>query len=147
MGIVNWFINDLSNEERSLTRDMISIAVADKEFVGEEKKAILEICKIEDISNTELIDSIRNTSMEAKIPQTLNEKKRYLLHLIRVMSVDKQYTSLELHLIEIIAKKMGISSLEIISFVIDEIKDNNINQEEGITIIESFVRYLIVTNS
>ena len=143
MGIVDWYVNDLNNEERVLTRDLVSIAIADKEFVGEEKNAILEICQIEDISNTDLINSIRENDTEVKAPQTLEEKKTYLLHLVKVMSVDKKYPSLELHIIEIIAKKMGITPLQLISFILDEINNKNINQEEGITIIDKFVKHMI----
>ncbi len=29
MGIVDWFKNDLNTEERTLTRDLLSVAVAD----------------------------------------------------------------------------------------------------------------------
>ena len=143
MGIVDWYVNDLNNEERVLTRDLVSIAIADKEFVGEEKNAILEICQIEDISNTDLINSIRENDTEVKALQTLEEKKTYLLHLVKVMSVDKKYPSLELHIIEIIAKKMGITPLQLISFILDEINNKNINQEEGITIIDKFVKHMI----
>ena len=32
MGIVNWFTNDLSTEERTLTLDLLSVAIADQEF-------------------------------------------------------------------------------------------------------------------
>lgn len=147
MGIVDWYVNDLNNEERVLTRDLVSIAIADKEFVGEEKNAILEICQIEDISNMDLINSIREKYSEAKAPQTLEEKKTYLLHLIKVMSVDKKYPSLELHIIEIIAKKMGVTPLQLVSFILDEINNKNIFQEEGITIIDKFVKHMIITGA
>ena len=36
MGIVDWFTNDLSTEERALTRDLLSVAIADHEFSEEE---------------------------------------------------------------------------------------------------------------
>lgn len=47
MGIVNWFINDLNTEERTLTRDLLSVAISDKEFSGEEKQVILETCELD----------------------------------------------------------------------------------------------------
>ena len=147
MGIVDWHVNDLSSEDRNIIRDMISIAIADNEFAGEEKKTIMEICQIEDISNVEIIDSIRRKDTKPKTPQTLKEKKNYILHLISVMSIDKKFPSLELHLIEIIAKKLGIPPLQIIAFVIEEIKDKNIAIDEGITIIDKFVHHLLTINS
>lgn len=98
MGITNWFINNLNSEERILTRDLLSVAIADKEFSGEEKKTILEICMIEDISNVELMDSIRNQVTTSRVLVTQEDKKRYLLNLIRVMSADKNYYPLEMTL-------------------------------------------------
>ena len=147
MGIANWFINDLNTEERTLTRDLVSIAIADKEFTGEEKNMILAICQIEDISNEELIDSIRNSNVGGKKLHTLDEKRKYLTHLIRVMTVDDEYTSLEMRLIEIIAKEIGISRMQLVSFVLDEMKAHNLGQDEGITIIDNFVRFFIETGA
>lgn len=145
MGITNWFINNLDSEERILTRDLLSVAIADKEFSEEERKTILEICMIEDISNVELMNSIRNQITTSNALLTQEDKKRYLLNLIRVMSADKNYYPLEMHIIEILAKKIGILPLKLVLFLVEEIKDKNISQYEGLDIIEEFVRHLIVT--
>ena len=147
MSIVDWFTNDLTTEERTLTRDLLSVAVADKEFSYSEKQAILETCVLEDISKTELMDSIRDSKAGAKVLHSLEEKKKYLLHLIRIMAADGKFPSIELHVIEIIAKRIGITPIQILSFVLDEIHENNISQEEGLDIIDKFVRHLIVTGS
>ena len=61
MGIVDWFTNDLSTEERALTRDLLSVAIADHEFSEEEQKTILEICETEDISLVETMDWLSST--------------------------------------------------------------------------------------
>lgn len=126
MGITNWFINNLDSEERILTRDLLSVAIADKEFSEEERKTILEICMIEDISNVELMNSIRNQITTSNALLTQEDKKRYLLNLIRVMSADKNYYPLEMHIIEILAKKIGIPPLKLVLFLVEEIKDKNI---------------------
>lgn len=147
MSIVDWFTNDLTTEERTLTRDLLSVAVADKEFNYQEKQVILETCVLEDISKTELMDSIRDGKAGAKILQSQEEKKRYLLHLIRMMAADGKFPTIELHVIEIIAKRIGITPIQILSFVLDEINENNIGQEEGLVIIDKFVRHLIVTGA
>lgn len=147
MSIVDWFTNDMNTEERTLTRDLLSVAVADKEFTYNEKQVILETCVLEDISQTELMDSIRDSKAGAKVLQSQEEKKRYLIHLIRMMAADGKFPSIELHVIEIIAKRIGITPIQILSFVLDEINDNNIGQEEGLVIIDKFVRHLIVTGA
>jgi len=147
MSIVDWFKNDMNTEERTLTRDLLSVAVADKEFTYNEKQVILETCVLEDISHTELMDSIRDSKVGAKVLHSQEEKKRYLLHLIRMMAADGKFPSIELHVIEIIAKRIGITPIQILSFVLDEINENNIGQEEGLVIIDKFVRHLIVTGA
>ena len=147
MGIVNWFVNDLNGDERVLTRDLISIAIADKEFTGEEKRLILDICKIEDISEVELMDSLRNSKEGGQVLRTLEEKKRYLIHLIRLMSVDGKFPSLEIHIIEILAKEIGVSRMQLMSFVADEIKANQFSQQEGLSILDHFLKYFIETGA
>lgn len=147
MSIVDWFTNDMDTEERTLTRDLLSVAVADKEFCEEEKDAILEICQLEGISLTELMDSIRDSKAGAKVLQSNEEKKKYLLHLVRMMAADGKFPTIELHVIEIIAKKIGITPIQILSFVLDEIHEKHIRKEEGLVIIDNFVRHLIVTGA
>ena len=143
MGIVDWFSNDLNTEERTLTRDLLSVAVADKEFCGEEKKVILESCELEGISLVELMDSIRDEKFGATVLNTLGEKKAYLLHLVRMMCADGHYNTLELHFIEVIAKRLDVSQLQLLSFVLDEVKDNNLSKEDGVTVLDHFVKHFM----
>ena len=102
MGIVNWFTNDLSTEERTLTLDLLSVAIADQEFCEEEKDAILKVCELENISPVQLMDSIRDKKTGAKVLHSMEEKKHYLLHLVIMIIADGKYCSLELRVIEII---------------------------------------------
>lgn len=143
MGIVDWFTNKLDTDERDLVRDLVSVAIADKELTSEEQQVILEICEIEDITNVELMDSVRDSKTGSKVLHTLDEKKRFLLHLVRVMSADKKYPELEMHIIEIIAKKLGLKPMQIVAFVLDEIEDKNIRTDEGVTIARQFVNHLL----
>jgi len=143
MGIVDWFTNDLNTEERALTRDLLSVAIADHEFSEEEQKAILEICETEGISSVQMMDSIREKKSGAKLLHSTEEKKRYLLHLIRMMSADGKYPSLELHIIEVIAKRMEINPMQLLSFVLDEMSESHINKDKGVDIIDNFVRHYL----
>ena len=143
MSIVDWVTNDLNVEERTLTRDLLSVAVVDKEFCDEEKNMILEICQLEGISAVELIDSIRNQSSGAKLLNSVEDKKRYLLHLIRMMMSDGKYYAVELHVIEVLTRKIEVSPLQLISFILDEINAGHISKDDGITVIDHFVRRFI----
>lgn len=143
MGIVDWFTNDLSTEERALTRDLLSVAIADHEFSEEEQKTILEICETEDISLVEMMDSIRDKKSGARLLRSTDEKKRYLLHLIKMMSVDGRFPSLELHIIEVVAKKLEVNPMQLLSFVLDEISESRISKDDGLVIINNFVKHYI----
>ena len=143
MGIVDWFTNDLSTEERALTRDLLSVAIADHELSEEEQKAILEICETEDISLVEMMDSIRDKKSGAKLLRSTDEKKRYLLHLIKMMSVDGRFPSLELHIIEVVAKKLEVNPMQLLSFVLDEISESRISKDDGLVIINNYVKHYI----
>lgn len=143
MGIADWFTNDLNTDERTLTRDLLSVAIADHEFSDEEQKAIVEICNAEGISLVGLMDSIRDKHAGAKTLSSTEEKKRYLLHLIRMMSTDGKYPTLELHIIEVIAKRLEINPMQILSSVLDEISESHISKDEGFVIIDNLVRHYI----
>lgn len=143
MGIVDWFTNDLSTEERALTRDLLSVAIADHEFSEEEQQTILEICETEDISLVEMMDSIRDKKSGAKLLRSTDEKKRYLLHLIKMMSIDGRFPSLELHIIEVVAKKLEVNPMQLLSFVLDEINESRISKDDGLVIINNFVKHYI----
>jgi uncharacterized tellurite resistance protein B-like protein len=143
MGIVDWFANDLSTEERALTRDLLSVAIADHEFSEKEQKTILEICETEDISLVEMMDSIRDKKSGARLLRSTDEKKRYLLHLIKMMSIDGRFPTLELHIIEVVAKKLEVNPMQLLSFVLDEISESRISKDDGLVIINNFVKHYI----
>ena len=66
-----------------------------------------------------------------------------MLHLIRTMSADGRFPSLELHIIEIIAKKLEVNPMLLLSFVLDEISERHISKDEGLVIVDNFVRHYI----
>lgn len=112
MGIVHWFSNDMDSKSRVLTRDLISMAIADGEFTESERLEILRICKEEGISEVELMDSLRGKDI--KIPQTKEEKYNYIAHLVNVMKADKHYSPLEIHTLKILANRIGFNLDEIL---------------------------------
>ena len=69
--------------------------------------------------------------------------KRYLLHLIRMMMSDGKYYAIELHVIAVISRRIDISPLQLISFILDEVNVGHISREEGVTVIDHFVRHFL----
>lgn len=142
MGIVNWFNSHLDEKDRELTRDLISIAIADGEFSEEERQEIIRICRLEGVSNIELADSIRGKKII--VPKEKEEKEKYILHLIGIMKVDHYCSSLEIHMLYTLAKRLGISPLCILSLLIREVKQGWLSQEETFDLIDSIVNAMVV---
>lgn len=111
MSIVHWFTNDLSSKDRELTRDLISMAIADGEFTEDERQEILRICRSQGISEKELLDSLRGEDIHT--PKTQEEKFNYMAHLIGVMNADRKCSPLEVHTLEILAKRIGFNLKEV----------------------------------
>ena len=89
------------------------------------------------------MDSIRDQYSNAKLIDTLEDKKRYLLHLIRMMMSDGKYYAIELHVIAVISRRIDILPLQLISFILDEVNVGHISREEGVTVIDHFVRHFL----
>ena len=145
MGIISWFINDFTTEERNLTRDLISVAISDHEFVKEEFDTILEICRKENISDVEVMESLRRptSSSGAKLLRTFEEKKTYLLYLIEVMSSDGHYPAIEIQIFMVIAKKIGFNTLQVLSVILDEVKAGGVEVNKGIAIMDHIVKHSV----
>ena len=60
-----------------------------------------------------------------------------------MMSADGKYRSLELKVIEIIAKKLEVSPVLLLSFILDEIKDGKFSTDEGVNILDYFVKHYV----
>jgi uncharacterized tellurite resistance protein B-like protein len=112
MSIVHWFRNDLSSKDRVLTRDLISMAIADGEFTEEERLEILRICRSQGISEQELMDSIRGKNI--CMPQTKEEKYNYISHLISVMNADSVCSPLEVRTLKVLANRIGLNIEEML---------------------------------
>lgn len=137
MGIVNWFKNDLEAKERELTRDLISMAIADGEFSESERLEILRICQEEGIPLVELMDSVRGKMIN--VPITKEERFNYIAHLIRVMAVDDYCSPLEIRTLEILGKQIGYSRMRIFFVILTEIKQRVLTQEEGLRLLDYYV--------
>lgn len=141
MGIVSWFTNDLESKERVLTRDLLSMAIADGEFMEEERQEIVRICHMEGISDKSLMNSLRGEDVH--IPITEEDRRKYVVLLIDVMKADNYYSQLELHMLKTLGERVGVSPMGIVSIITDEIKQGRLQQDIGLNLIDSFSKALI----
>ena len=120
MGLLTKIFNDASDSEFKLAQDLVAIAIADGEISEAERKVITDICNKEGVSNEAVNDFLKGFDVtgEALIPSGKREKMDYLTKLIRVMGVDGYSSHMEIYLLEIIASKLGISHMELVSLVL-----------------------------
>lgn len=150
MGLVNWFICNLENPNSVLARDMMTMAVIDGEFTIDEKDELLRICQEEHITNTELWDALRGTyhDLPLNLPKSKEDRLKYVCCLMNIMEADEYCSPLEIHALVVIAKKLGISTMEIISILLGKVKEEQVEKRKEFKILENFVKnYIAIENN
>ena len=145
MGLLTKLFNDAADTEFKLAQDLVAIAMADGEISEAERKVITEICQQEGISNETVNDCMLGFDKDAcsLIPARWKDKADYLSKLIRVMGIDGNSSHMEIYLLEIIASKMGINHLELVSIILTTATRRNFPGDTGSKVLTSFLRNVI----
>ena len=145
MGLLTKLFNDSSDSEFKLAQDLVAIAMVDGEISEAERKTILEICQSEGIAWATANDYLMgmDTDIKNMMPASHRDKAQYLTHLIRVMGVDGYSSHMEIYLLEIIASKMGISHMELVSLVLMTATRRNFPDDIGCKTLASFLKNII----
>lgn len=120
MGLLTKLFNDASDTEFKLAQDLVAISMADGKISEAERKVINEICRKEGISNETIKECMLgfDKDVKSRLPAKRRDRVDYLTKLIRVMSADGDSSHMEIYLLEIIASKMEISHMELVSLVL-----------------------------
>lgn len=145
MGLLVKLFHDASDTEFKLAQDRVAIAMADGQISEAERKVIADICQSEGISEETIKDFMMgfDEGMKAQMPSKKRDKSDYLTKLIRVMGVDGESSHMEIYLLEIIASKMGISHLELVSLVLMTATRKNFPGNIGARTLASFLKNVI----
>lgn len=145
MGLLTKLFIDSADDEFKLAQDLVGIAIADGEISEAEQKVINEICKSEGMSNDTIADCLMGFDKEANalVPSKKREKMDYLSKLIRVMGADGHSSHMEIYLLEIIASKMGISHMELVSLVLMTATHRYFSGDTGAKALSSFLHNVI----
>ena len=145
MGLLAKLFNDASDAEFKLAQDLVGIAMADGEISEAERKVISEICQSEGISDDTMQDCLMGLDKDInnQIPGKRREKADYLSKLIRVMGVDGYSSHMEIYLLELIASKMGVGHMELVSLVLMTATSRNFPGETGSKALASFLKNVI----
>jgi uncharacterized tellurite resistance protein B-like protein len=145
MGLLAKLFNDSSDTEFRLAQDLVAIAIADGVITPEEQKMLVEICQKEGISQEELQGCLMGNGDSSKptVPRYRRDKNDYIVQLIKVMGADGYSSPMEIYLLEIIASKMGLSRLELVSLVLTTATRRNFPGDVGVRTLTSFMSNVI----
>jgi len=145
MGLLTKIFNDASDTEFKLAQDLVAIAIADDEVSEKERKEMERICRNEGISDETLNEFMMgfDSSGKCQIPQQRKERMDYLTKLIRVMCADGFSSNMEIYLLQIIASKLDINHMELISLVLMTASRKYFKGDTGTRALASFLRNVI----
>lgn len=141
MGLLAKIFKDSSDSEFKLAQDLVAIAVADGNISEVERQEIEIICKTEGIGAETVNDCILgfDQGAVAHVPILHRERAGYLSKLVRVMTVDGVSAHMEIYLLQIIASKLGIGYLELVSLVLTTATKENFPGDIGSRTLSSFI--------
>jgi len=145
MGLLAKIFKDSSDSEFKLAQDLVAIAVADGNISDVERQEIEKICQREGISSETVNDCFLgfDQGAVAHVPIRHRERAGYMSKLVRVMAADGISAHMEIYLLQIIASKLGIGYLELVSLVLTAATKENFAGDIGSRTLNSFIKNAI----
>lgn len=145
MSIILRFLSAVTEPEFKLARDLVAMAIADGEVLPEEKEAMSTICYLEGIDENKLRESLKGGYEHAneEIPNSRQEKERYLRNLIKLIGADGYAAPQEVYLFQIIASKMGLNQMDVIGLFLLTATRKYFQGDAGTKILASFLKNYI----
>ena len=109
MSIITKFLAVVTEPQFKLARDLTAMAIADGQVTPEEKEAISEICHLEGIDETKLLEALQGgyDHVNEEMPKTHEGREAYLRDIIKLIGADGYAAPQEVYLFQIIAGRMG----------------------------------------
>ncbi len=141
MGLLAKIFKDSADSEFKLAQDLVAIAIADGNISDVERQEIEKICQTEGISSETVNDCFLGIDQGAvaHVPIRHRERVEYTAKLVRVMAVDGVSAHMEIYLLQIIASKLGIGYLELVSLVLTTATRENFPGDIGCRTLNSFI--------
>ena len=145
MGLLAKIFKDSSDSEFKLAQDLIAIAVADGNISDVERLEIERICHKEGINPETVNDCLLgfDQGAVAHVPIRHRDRAEYMSKLIRVMAVYGYSAQMEIYLLQIIASKLSIGYLELVSLVLMTATRENFPGDIGCKALKTFVNNAI----
>ena len=145
MSIITKFLSVVTEPQFKLARDLTAMAVADGEITPEEKEAMSTICHLEGVDEKKLLDALRGgyENVDEEMPKPRHDKEGYLRDIIRLIGADGYAAPQEVYLFQIIASRMGLNQMDVISMFLLTATRQYFKGDMGTRILVSFLRNYI----
>ena len=145
MSIITNFLTTITEPQFKLARDLTAMAIADGDITPEEKEAMAIICRQEGIDEDKLMESLRGgyENVNAEMPGTQEEKELYLKDLIKLIGADGCAAPQEIFLFQIIASKMGLNQMDVITIFMLGTSRRYFQGDTGNRVFASFLKNYI----
>lgn len=117
MSIITKFLSVLTEPQFKLARDLTAMAIADGQVTPDEMEAMRTICHLEGADEKKLVDALKGgyDKVEEEMPKNRHDKEGYLRDVIRLIGADGYTAPQEVYLFQIIASRMGLNQMDVIS--------------------------------
>jgi len=145
MSIITRFLTVVIEPQFKLARDLTAMAIADGQITPEEKEAMKDICHLEGINETKLLEALQGDydKVDDEMPKTHEGREAYLKDIIKLIGADGYAAPQEVYLFQIIAGRMGLNQMDVLSLVILTTTRNYFQGDIGNRTFASFIKNYI----
>lgn len=145
MSIITRFLAVVTEPQFKLARDLTAMAIADGQITPEEKEAMSTICHLEGVDEKKLLDALKGgyENVDEVIPKNRHDKEGYLRDVIKLIGADGYAAPQEVYLFQIIAGRMGLNQMDVISMFLLTATRQYFKGDMGAKILASFLRNYI----
>ena len=145
MSIITKFLAVVTEPQFKLARDLTAMAIADGQVTPEEKEAISEICHLEGIDETKLLEALQGgyDRVNEEMPKTHEGREAYLRDIIKLIGADGYAAPQEAYLFQIIAGRMGLNQMDVLSLILLTTTRQYFQGDAGTRTFASFIKNYI----
>ena len=145
MSIITKFLAVVTEPQFKLARDLTAMAIVDGHVTPEETEAMKTICHLEGVEETRLKEALQGgyDHVNEEIPKTREGREAYLRDIIKLMGADGYAAPQEIYLFQIIAGRMGLNQMDVLSLVILTTTRKYFQGDIGTRTFASFIKNYI----
>lgn len=145
MSIITKFLAVVMEPQFKLARDLTAMAIADGHVTPEEMEAMRTICHLEGVDETKLMEALQGgyDHVNEEMPKTREGREAYLRDIIKLMGADGYAAPQEIYLFQIIAGRMGLNQMDVLSLVIITTTHQYFQGDAGTRTFASFMKNFI----